>query len=605
MMPGNCSVSGNSNANQSQSSSNHPEEGPSTQSEAKSVEPAMLRRAADQQLARFPQAAAWIQRTARQLVQNALHPQEFKLGTINPIPVPGTEHLLPRQKKGVAGDGQWRKGLNYSSTVFASESTCAEFNLLPKPDRQSDLYADIFGGLVNSDNRNIKNDFEDGHDKLRAALGNDTARVYLDRRNEHLNDIATKARHIRDKLDQIWSRGQYIKWGVSKGAGGFMLAQNVKAFKLNVGTRPMSAQGEPLQNPHSLPFKTFIFESIPVAVGAAQAAKVFTDKVHDNWWRPEYFTGLKKNRKDIAEMAEDFRERTHKAAEARATDAVVKALNQEYGEDGRKFLECLMNEVDRCAYNYMLALQSRPSKFMQADEHLDQSGVTVASHNLLIARLEEARFLNTFSKDKKPVVRVVEYDDSALSGTVPLIEAKAPSQMDEQASSSARDGNRSPVNFNYMESWDYSRPLPQVLEYLESKAEELSLSRDMPKKEWELIESDLKAAKKGSKDKEGIEAMLRLAKRCEAGTFSVPKGAELNRITKELYTPAAEHGHAEAQYHLGRLYADKSFTPRFGLRDTWAAVKWLTKAAEQGNYQASEALNQIPAAYRSDVGNQH
>ena len=49
------------------------------------------------------------------------------------------------------------------------------------------------------------------------------------------------------------------------------------------------------------------------------------------------------------------------------------------------------------------------------------------------------------------------------------------------------------------------------------------------------------------------------------------------------YTKAAEQGNAEAQYNLALVYANGQGVPQ----DYKQAAKWYTKAAEQGNARSS------------------
>lgn len=67
----------------------------------------------------------------------------------------------------------------------------------------------------------------------------------------------------------------------------------------------------------------------------------------------------------------------------------------------------------------------------------------------------------------------------------------------------------------------------------------------------------------------------------------------ISLIAKQLYSPAADKGDAEARYRLGRLLADERFTGRMGLRDDRVAVEWLLKAAEQGHAQARVDLRRV------------
>ena len=57
----------------------------------------------------------------------------------------------------------------------------------------------------------------------------------------------------------------------------------------------------------------------------------------------------------------------------------------------------------------------------------------------------------------------------------------------------------------------------------------------------------------------------------------------------ELYTKAAEQGHAVAQFNLGKCYYDGEGVEQ----DMQKAVEWYTKAAEQGDEDAQEALKRL------------
>lgn len=57
----------------------------------------------------------------------------------------------------------------------------------------------------------------------------------------------------------------------------------------------------------------------------------------------------------------------------------------------------------------------------------------------------------------------------------------------------------------------------------------------------------------------------------------------------EWYKKAADQGHARAQYNLGVMYANGEGVEE----DDKAAVKWLTKAAEQGLREAASRIDKI------------
>ena len=354
--------------------------------------------------------------------------------------MPGTDHLVPKQKDdGVEDSSLWRKGLNYSSTLYVSEVTHAGIDKLGLPNNQSDIYAHMFGDDANNISkgiRDIREYLQAAHNKLHDTLDNHSAQHYLDKRHEQLEEVAPKARNIRDKLEKVWTWGNRVKRVVSKTAGAFMFVQDVKSVAFNFGSRPKSARiKKPLQDTYTYKFKTMAFESAPHAVLTALVTETAIKKAFDSY-PPEYFSGLGDSRRDMARMAEVFLEASKMAKDIRAEDDVAAALTREYGAGGHEFLEILMSEVDRCAYNYMQALKSKPSRFMNADDFLAESGATSASLQLMYARLEEARFIDTFWKNNQPVVKTLEGDPKS-PGTCVLLEAKNPSKEDVQPSSRA------------------------------------------------------------------------------------------------------------------------------------------------------------------------
>ena len=65
----------------------------------------------------------------------------------------------------------------------------------------------------------------------------------------------------------------------------------------------------------------------------------------------------------------------------------------------------------------------------------------------------------------------------------------------------------------------------------------------------------------------------------------------------ELLTPLAENGHPEAQYWLGKMYADGNGVPQHDK----TAVYWYTFSAEQGNAKAQFELGNM-YAYGKGIG---
>lgn len=507
--------------------------------------------------------------------------------------------MVPRLEVNIARDSDLLcNGFNYSSTLLVSEGTHAKiFKLQQQTERLSDLYADIFGGAANNDHEEIKKIrkyFQGAYDKLNSTLGNGTAQLYLDERSKRLQEFAPKAINIRNKLDQVWAWGNVVKEVASKTAAGFMLVQDTKEFKFYFGTRSKSAAIKThLQDPYSIRFSNFVLKGMPLALSVAWGTEKVIKKVFD-WFPPEHFSGLEDSRKNIAEMAEDFRQRSKDAKNTWDDSAVVTALVREYGEDGHQFLKSLMIETDRSAYNYMVALQRKPTKFMQADEQMAESGVTSASLQLMYALLEEARFLHTFGKNNQPVVEKLDTDPE-FPNTRVLLKAKDSSKGDAQPSSRARHNGREKVNFNSIEHWDYNSNWPETLKYLEKKANELSRSNS-PTIQKEVAEY-LKGAKAGD-----ARCMALLALHCVNGTFRISNSSEVFRIAKQLYTPAASQGDPDAQYCLGLLHkgrADQLGEYTQTGENTQSAVDWLTKAAEQGHVEAKKNLEQMRTSRRS------
>lgn len=482
---------------------------------------------------------------------------------------------------------------SYSSTSYVSQGSYIKTDQSLLSNRQSDLYADVFGGVAD-DNNNIRREDQEANNKLLAKLSNHPAEAgMLTRRHKQLGEAATIGRAIRNKLDTIGFLGNVTKSTVSGIMDAAALIKDVGVLELWYGDMPGSSLGGSQEIPYepkpytldtSIP-QHFLAPlknaSFPFRFAATLAVSQALKKGHDRW-QPEYFTGLTHRRKDIALLAEKFRRDSAEAADARAGNAAGMVMIQEYGEGGRLFLEKLMNEVDRSAYNYMLALEHKPPMFMQADKQLAESGATSESLQLLFARLEEANFINTFGKDKQPIVEEWTPNAAAYPGAGRLLVAKNPSKNNVQSSSRARHDENAKVDFDSIEHWDYSPDLNKTLEDLERT---MALNA---KDNWNLFKSDLSAAKKGNIDK-----MLILANLCEAGHLGIPKGAQASRIAKQLFTFAAEKGNAEAQFRLGRLLADIRFTGQAGLRNDHAAVEWLSKAVEQGHPEAKAKLGMM------------
>jgi len=66
----------------------------------------------------------------------------------------------------------------------------------------------------------------------------------------------------------------------------------------------------------------------------------------------------------------------------------------------------------------------------------------------------------------------------------------------------------------------------------------------------------------------------------------------------EWYTKAAEQGHMDAQFYLGRYF----YLGGTGVAQDWCkAVEWWTKAAEQGDSGAKEFLSKLRKAEQCPI----
>jgi TPR repeat protein len=105
-------------------------------------------------------------------------------------------------------------------------------------------------------------------------------------------------------------------------------------------------------------------------------------------------------------------------------------------------------------------------------------------------------------------------------------------------------------------------------------------SKPMPAMNEEDLRLLVKVAEKGNPESQFLLGLL-----YEAGDgFARDKGAAINWFRK-----AAESGYVEAQYALGRTYAD--LDPEDSLANPDEAEKWLRQAAEQGNVDAISRLS--------------
>lgn len=519
-------------------------------------------------------------------------------GTVNTVPMFEARHMVPRQKNNEAdGIRPQHGGLTYSSTHYVSGGTHAAMSQLSL-NRQSDSYREVFGDAVDADNEHVMKEIDDGHLKLRRKLGDLPAQRALNKRHAQLKEAAIKGGVIRDKLDTVSTLGNGMKYLGPKGVASFMLAQRAWEVSINFKTTP--EPGAESVNVGGFTLGTVVMKNLQLALGGSLVVSEALKKGHD-WWQPEYFTGLGAKHKAMAVLAEDFRVNSKGAAKTRAGSAVAAALRQAYGEGGRDFLESAMNEVDRSAYDYMRALQRR-TRPIPVDQHLAEAGVTSASVELMHARVEEARFINTFTGRMKDEQAVVEYwrPDPVFSGADALLRAKDPRVEDMLPSSRARQDDRAEADLDAPTRWNYSsissHTLLETLEYLEGKVE--NLEGEAGETDWQQFKWDLSAAKKGDRD-----SMFRLAEKCEKGLsdLDIEEGTDAYRIAMQLYAAAAYKGDVEAQYRLGHLQADKRFTGQAGLRNDSAAVEWLTLAAENGHPQAQAELGLMHAAGRTGL----
>gem|GEM_PF-1202805 len=575
------------NINQTESTVNQPEAGPSTRFNDGFSGQTILQHAAQQ--------ARYIPLQLELLAQALSQPTKTgRLGIANTVPMLEAGPLVPsKESDGALGDRRQRKGVNYASTHWISKETYAQVQQLLLNGRQSDIYADVFGDVENADNKTIREALDNAHKELCRIVSNNPAYANkLKTRHEQIQLAAIYGKNIRDKMDQVWSWGNSVKSvAVPVAINTLSFLKDAGVVQFRYGDIPASATEVAEKAPDKyVEFDTSLFQnflspsqgSSMLSTAAASAVIYAINKAHD-WYQPEYFTGLGNSRKDVASLAKDFLNNR----EALASRTIKDALNEQHGENGRLLLERAMNEVDRAADNYMQALQRKPAKLMQPDAHLAETKVTSAALHLLYARLEEARIINNFKKEKQ-LVGEPSQPSAAFPHT--LIQARKQRGTNVSSSSQARHDEGAEADINSMERWDYSPDLSKTLENLERT---VAFSG---KDNLNLLKSHLSAAKKGDADK-----LFDLANLCEVGRLGIPQGVQASRIARQLFTPAAEKGNVEAQYRLGRLLADKRFTGQAGLRNDYAAVEWLTKAAEQGHPKAKAKLGVMHATGRSGL----
>ena len=537
--------------------------------------------------------------------------------------------MLPTQKNDEAEDGnQRRRGLNYLSEYYVPEGVHAKLNELFLDDRQSDLCTAVFSADVNADKQVIKDadkqaftdadkqaimqriaitdSIDEAYKELRKILKETPAGLGLDNCHKQLKAGLIQGRMIRNKLDTVWNWTYAITYLLPKAVSGWMLMDTSWEMSFGFGFRaiPKSALNDPAKPlsplftlstaPVQNPSLTFVSSSA-IGKGLKETYK---------WWQPKYFTGLGDRREDIATVAETFRANSEQVAKALADGAAAEALVRAYGKDGSKFLRYLINKVDHCFYKYMEALQ-RSTWPMPVDKQLAETGVTEASVQLTYALLEQAAFIHAFTGRTQDRQAVLEYLQlgPAYPGADIVLWAKDPNVDDMRPSPNALHDDRAKAGFDSLTFWDYNRSLSGTLAYLESKADagidSHSLSRELEYLggqadkdssgaiDWQQVKWDVSAAKQGDRD-----SMFRLGELCEKDLLGM-EGAEANRTAKQLYFPAADRGDVEAQYRLGRLYADERFTGRLESGNDSVAVEWLLEAAEKGHSQARMDLRRI------------
>jgi hypothetical protein len=519
----------------------------------------------------------------------------MRIGTSNVIPVSGVDFMAPKQDKNEGETGLIKqRGLNYSSTHYVSEGAYAALSQLSLNPRQSDVYADLFNhnGEIQSF---AKSQVDAAHEKLHGVLGNTSAQRPQESRHTHLAGAAIRASVVRDKLDTIgYYRGK-VKYVVPKAVTAFWFADSAWAISVKFGPMPKEGPAEPVGG-YGFTLSTASAQnlapahSLPLAFAASWAMGEVIKRGID-WYNPHYFTGLDNHRKDIARLAEDFLSNSKVASEARAGGTAAANLVRAYGESGRDFLEGLMNEVDRSAYDYMLAL-SKSGRPMPPDEHLAGTDVTSSALELTYARLEEARFIQTFTGRLQDDHAIVKYwqPGPAFSNLGVAKIAEDPLGQEMRHLSRVRNDNVAEGGANKL--WDYTRALDETLGYLERGTREFSGILTNGKQ----IKQSLAASRKGD-----AKALFQLAKLSEQGALGIPKGVEAMAVAKQLYFPAAQQGDAEAQYRLGCLNSDEHGTGRPGLRDDPTAVKWLTLAADQNHPEAQARLGLLHAAGRTGL----
>jgi TPR repeat protein len=87
------------------------------------------------------------------------------------------------------------------------------------------------------------------------------------------------------------------------------------------------------------------------------------------------------------------------------------------------------------------------------------------------------------------------------------------------------------------------------------------------------------------------EAQFHLGNMYAYGLADLPPDADAARLAAQWYFEAARQGHAEAQYSLGILFLTGSGV----VQDANVARKWITRAAAQGHADAAAYLKEATA----------
>lgn len=509
----------------------------------------------------------------------------MQIGFSNVIPIPEVDFTAPTQVgKERSTSLLAPQGLNYGNRHYLSESGYKALEEAVLPASQENLYADLFA--VNP--RQVsgpQSQVNQAHSQLRKVLGDNTAGAKLDERHGLLGLAATKAKVIKSKRDLIQKTGSWVKYLAPKALGLFMLAESSGAFAMRLGTIPRNGSPEDFSGV-DVSFTTVPFQNLPFAFCVSWLGGEMLKKTHD-WLQPQYLTGLDKNFKEVSTLADDLRKVSLDAANARMGGDAAANLVRTYGEHGRDFLEGLMNEVDLSAYNYLLALK-RVGPAMPVEQLFATTGVSAASLQLTSARLEEARFVQTFTgRSKEGNAIVKDWTPSVAFSTLGQKKRIAidPSGRNRSQVHRTRADFSEPVGPGRL--WDYSRKLDEALVYVEGKAKELFSLDKTPEteKSWAGIKADLKAMM--SYD---AQAMFRVGVQLEKGVLGIPAGVEAVNLAKHFYLPAATQGDREAQYRLGLLYSQSHGFGMQGLKNDKLAAEWLTKAADQEHPEAAGML---------------